>query len=262
MLPKPAHLGPRYGAQFADLGVVAAYPHRPPYPAETFEILVGLVTDAPRAVLDAGCGTGDLARRLAELVGRVDAVDPSAAMLALGRTLPGGAAPNLRWVLGAIEEAPLQPPYALVTAGESLHWMEWSVALPRFRAALSPAGYLALVGRETPGLPWAGDLLRLIQRYSTNREFQPYDLVEELEARSLFRVAGERRTAPVPFQQPVEAYVESIHSRNGFSRDRMTADAADAFDAAVRDLLWPFAHDAMLHLQIVGTVVWGEPQAP
>src|SRR5947207_15956107 len=96
MLPKPAHLGPRYGAQFADPSVVAAYPHRPPYPAEVFEILVGLVIDAPRAVLDAGCGTGDLARRLAELVDRGGAVGLAAAMLALGRTLLGGVAPHLR----------------------------------------------------------------------------------------------------------------------------------------------------------------------
>lgn len=263
MLPKPAHLGPVYAAQFADPSVAAAYPHRPQYPAETFDILAGLVTAAPRAVLDAGCGTGDLARPLAARADRVDAVDPSAAMLTLGRTLPGGDAPHLRWIHGTMEEAPLRPPYALITAGESLHWMDWAAVFPRFRAALAPAGYLAIVSRGSPDLPWWDDLLRTIQRYSTNKEFQPYDLLVELDARSLFRVEGRRRTAPVPFRQSVDAYVESVHSRNGFSRDRMTAADADAFDAAARALVTPYAaDDGLLHMQVVGSVVWGEPQAP
>src|SRR3712207_7136062 len=41
----------------------------------------------------------------------------------------------------------------------------------------------------------------------------------------------------VPFRQPIADYVESIHSRNGFSRERMTREAAAAFDAAVHDLV-------------------------
>ena len=92
MLPKPKHLGPEYAAQFADRSVVAAYRHRPPYPAEVFEVLAGLIAATPyttRAVLDAGCGTGDVARNLVSRVDRLDAVDPSAAMLEAGRPLPG-----------------------------------------------------------------------------------------------------------------------------------------------------------------------------
>src|SRR5262249_55186769 len=63
--PKPDHLGPEYAAQFGDPSVVAAYRHRPPYPAEVFDILVGLIADEPRAVLDVGTGTGEIARGLA-----------------------------------------------------------------------------------------------------------------------------------------------------------------------------------------------------
>lgn len=261
MLPKPAHLGPRYGAQFADPSVVAAYDQRPPYPAEVFTLLTALLPAAPQIVLDAGCGSGDLARPLAALVGRVDAVDPSAAMLARGRTRPGGDAATLQWLQGTIEEAPLRPPYTLITAGESLHWMEWAIVLPRFRAALDPAGFLAIVERATPDLPWWGAVLRLIQRHTTNREYQPYDLVAELTTRGLFRKAGRRQTAPQPFRQSVDAYIESIHSRNGFSRARMTRAAADEFDAAVRAVVAPFAQDDELHMQVVGTVIWGTPLA-
>lgn len=62
MRPKPAHLAPDYGARF---GVAAAYRHRPPYPPATLDLLAALVVDAPRAVLDAGCGRGEPARPLA-----------------------------------------------------------------------------------------------------------------------------------------------------------------------------------------------------
>jgi SAM-dependent methyltransferase len=98
MQPKSKHLGPAYAAQFQDAAVVAAYPTRPPYPPEVFEILAGLITIEPRVVLDVGCGTGDVARRLAPLVARVDAMDVSWRMIARGRTLLAGDAPNLRWI--------------------------------------------------------------------------------------------------------------------------------------------------------------------
>src|SRR6266516_2423845 len=114
MEPKPKGWASRYAAWFDAASVVARYDARPPYPAETFAKLSALAMDKPRAVLDAGCGTGELARGLAPVLGRVDAIDRSAVMLERGRTLPGGAAPNLRWIHAEIEDAPLDPPYALV----------------------------------------------------------------------------------------------------------------------------------------------------
>ena len=259
MQPKPNHLGPEYAAQFQDAAVVAAYPTRPPYPAEVFAILAELITTEPRHALDVGCGTGDVARRLAPLVGRLDAVDISRRMIARGQTLPSGDSPNLRWIVGGVEEAPLEPPYALITAGESLHWMDWPVALPRLRAALAPGAYLALVSRAEEPTPWSDALLQLIARYSTNRDYQPYDLTHELAARGLFATVGERQTAPAPFAQSVDAYIESIHSRNGFSRDRMSAADAAAFDAGVRELVAPHTRAGQLHLQIAASVIWGVP---
>ena len=87
MLPKPKHLAPEYGAQFQDPAIVAAYHHRPPYPpGSSLSWPVG-----PRGagrVLDLGCGTGDVARPLAPLVARVDAVDISPPMIAKGAACP------------------------------------------------------------------------------------------------------------------------------------------------------------------------------
>lgn len=261
MRPKPAHLGAPYAAQFQDAAVVVAYPHRPPYPAEVYERLAALLA-VPAAVLDLGCGTGDLARPLAarlEGVARIDAVDVSAPMLTLARSLPGGDRPNLRWILGAAEDAPLSPPYGLVTAGESLHWMSWEVVLPRCRALLAPDALLAIVEREEMPQPWTAALVQLIQRYSTNHDFAPYNLIHELTSRDLFAPTGQHTTAPVAFRQSLGGYVESIHSRNGFSRDRMSPAAAAAFDAEVRALLARHFPSGRVELAVRAQLTWGLP---
>ncbi len=102
--PKPKHLGPEYGAQFSDPSVASAYRFRPPYPDELYTLLEGLLVDAPRLVLELGCGLGEIARRLATQTDRVDAVEPSHAMLAIARTLPGGGRQNVHWFCCTAEE--------------------------------------------------------------------------------------------------------------------------------------------------------------
>lgn len=260
MESKPAHLGDGYAAQFSDPSVVAAYPMRRPYPPAVFPLLADLVAAPPGRVLDLGCGTGDVARGLVPLVDRVDAVDVSAAMIGLGRALPGGDHPRLRWIPGRAEEAALDPPYGLATAGEALHWMEWQVLLPRLHRLLVPGGVLALVERRE-AQPWDPAALQLIDRYSTNRDFRPYDLVDELVRRRLFTLLGETRTEPETSHQTIARYVESVHSRNGFSRDRMTREAAERFDRELTALLLPFAEQGTLAIRTAGQIRWGLPAA-
>jgi SAM-dependent methyltransferase len=262
-IPKPKHLGPDYASQFADPAVVAAYHHRPRYPSGVFSVLRDLLPAAPRTVLDLGCGTGDIARPLAEMVDAVDAVDRSPGMIERGRGLPGGDRPELTWILGEAEDVAWpRPSYGLVTAGESLHWMDWDRLLPRLSDLLAPDRYLALIGRNELPTPWHDDVLTLIQRYTTNRDFQPYSVIAELEQRGLFEERGTQPTDPLRVRQSIQSYVESIHSRNGFSRDRMTTDAAAAFDRAVAQLLATHAPAGTLHFEVVGNVTWGRPRTP
>src|SRR5258708_3436158 len=61
--------------------------------------------------------------------------------------------PSLRWMLGAVEEVQFGAAYGLVTAGESLHWMDWEVVLPRFAEVLTTTGVLAIAGRSWDGPP-------------------------------------------------------------------------------------------------------------
>ncbi len=56
-IPKPKHLGTEYADQFKDRSVADAYVNYPPYAAEVFQVLDGLIQDEPGIVLDVGCGT-------------------------------------------------------------------------------------------------------------------------------------------------------------------------------------------------------------
>ena len=239
---------------------MAAYHHRPPYPVEVFDILAGLLKGEPRHVLDVGCGIGYLARPFVEYVERLDAVDFSRHMIEKGQSLPNGDHPHLRWIYGPVEDVLLEPPYALVTAGESLHWMEWNIVLPRFHQILTEGGYLAIVEHETLPDPWYLALREIIPHYTTNKDFQPYDLIDELEQRDLFQKMGEKSTLPVPFVQSVDDYIESFHSRNGFSRDRMEPAQADAFDREARRILLRSHSDGVMSLQVVASIKWGVPK--
>jgi SAM-dependent methyltransferase len=256
--PKPGHLAPEFAAQYQDEGTARAYPSRPPYPAGVFDVLVDLLDPTTPDVLDAGAGTGDVARPLAERVRRVDALDPSAAMTAVGRSLPGGDRANLRWVHGDGETGPLSPPYGLVTAGQSLAWMEWSVVLPRWKSAMTSAARVALVERRNDDAGWWSSIRPIVPRYSTNRGFRGYDLVQEVVDRGLFVVEGRRTVEGVPARRTVERILEGLHSMNGLTRARMGA-AADAFDEEVRDVLAPFARDGTVEERVGAEVTWGRP---
>jgi hypothetical protein len=72
-------------------------------------------------------------------------------------------------------------------------------------------------------------------------------------------VRGTQTTAPIAFIQPLAGYIESYHAMNGFSRDRMTAEAAAGFDAAVHALVTPFCPDGQVRLEVTATVTWGVP---
>jgi SAM-dependent methyltransferase len=261
MSARPEFWGARHSERFTDPAIIAAYRYRPPYPDALLDRLVALMTDEPRAVLDVGCGPGNLARPLLRYATRVDAVDISPGMIALGKILPGGDDPRLNWFVGSAEDVPLDPPYALVTAGASLHWMDWEIALPRFHDVLTPNGSLAIVGvDEADGEPWTPAIRAIIPRYSTNPDFQPFDLIGEIERRRLFEKRGEYTTGPEPLVRSVSDFIEWFHSMSSFSRDLMTPEAVVAFDAALRDAVAPYVRDGKLDTHVVGRVVWGKPQ--
>jgi uncharacterized protein YndB with AHSA1/START domain/SAM-dependent methyltransferase len=240
-------------------GVVTAYQHRPPYPDSVFDILTGLITDTPRTVLDLGAGEGALARPLAGLVDQVDAVDISAAMISAGRLRPGGKAANLRWILGAAETAPLRGPYALVTAGASMHWMRWRETFERLAPVMTGAAFLAIVGHgHDDDAPWTSELDKVITRHSRSPAYDPgFRLVDALTETGLFEMAGQVATEPVPFRQRTVDYVEYLHSTSSLAREWMSPEESAAFDRAIAELVAPYETDGWLDMAVAANVTWG-----
>jgi ubiquinone/menaquinone biosynthesis C-methylase UbiE len=259
MLSRPESHGEQHAVRFQDQSVVDRYNLRPAYPPETFHFLSALIADEPRAVLDVGCGTGNIARPLADYVARIDAVDWSLPMLARARTLPGGNSPKIRWLHGRAEEVETEPPYALITAGESLHWMEWGIVLPRFARQLTTHGVLAIVYIVEQPVPWREGLRLIRQRFTTNPSYVPFDWIALLEQYQLFQKMGERKTLPVSMRQTVEDYIAAQHAHSGLSLDAMTGEQAAQFDTEMQALLAPFAPEGWLSLHVVSGITWGKP---
>jgi trans-aconitate methyltransferase len=170
----------------------------PPYPAEVFDVLESLL-DEPTHVLDIGAGEGALARPLIARgrIARLDAVEPSLDLIAAACELPGGCHPDLHWIAGAVDSAPLNPPYSLITAGPRLYWLPWKRTMARLAEVLADHGVMAIVDHadHRPPLPVA----------------------EELIARGLFRKTGEHRTLPLPYApddaQPVDVVATVVWGR-------------------------------------------------
>jgi SAM-dependent methyltransferase len=103
---------------------------------------------APALVLDAGCGAGALASRLAGRAGRVDAIDLSPVMIDLARARRPPAA-GVRWIHGDLLDPglPLAPGgYDAVTALSSLHHLPLIPGLTRLASLVRPGGVLAVIG--------------------------------------------------------------------------------------------------------------------
>ncbi|MBX5449674.1 class I SAM-dependent methyltransferase [Thermogemmatispora sp.] len=242
--------------RFQEHHLVERYHLRPPYPPETFVILRGLIVDEPRVVLDLGCGIGNIARPLASFVDRVDAVDSSLAMLERARELPGGEAPTIRWLHGRAEDVVLSPPYALVTAGMSLHWMDWKQVLPRLARVLTPRGLLAILNVQQ-AMPWQQAYRQIRRRFAGGFPALKPNLVAEFERYGLFRLLGERQTAPLLMRQSIEEYIAAQYAYSSLAG--LDSEQRASFEREMRELLRPFASGGLLSFEVTATVAWGKP---
>lgn len=256
---KPESWSKERARSFLDQDTVKAYRLRAPYPDETFRILRELIKDEPRHVLDVGCGTGAVARNILNFVDRVDALDPSAAMIEEGKKMPRGDSPKICWILGNAEDVELNPPYAQIVAAMSIHWLDWNVVMERFGRMLTPEGYFVIIYNSFGSLPWEEEL-RALRRRTRGYEYpRPTGAAGELEKAGLFTICGERETAPVIFRQKIEDYIEQFHSRSDMARVKMGTKAAAEFDKNLRELLTRYVSNDTMELKVHAQITWGKP---
>jgi trans-aconitate 2-methyltransferase len=113
------------------------------------ELVRRVRAEAPRSVVDLGCGDGSLTATLAERW-------PSAAVLGLDSSesmLAGApAGPRLRFAVGRIEEWVPDGPVDVLVSNAALQWVPSQLdLLPRLVGTLAPGGWLAV---QVPG-NWA-----------------------------------------------------------------------------------------------------------
>ncbi|WP_406116219.1 class I SAM-dependent methyltransferase [Kitasatospora purpeofusca] len=112
--------------------------------------------------LDIGCGTGRFARRLAHLGIEVDAIDPSAEVIAEARALSGRIAGDRspRFQHADVTEVELpKGHYDFISCLASIHHMPFDT-VAALRDALAPGGVLVILGcyPERTRLDWAWSL--------------------------------------------------------------------------------------------------------
>jgi SAM-dependent methyltransferase len=246
------------GTAFQATTVANAYRHRPPYPEEAVSHLIDLLGDGPRLVLDAGCGTGKLARALAARV------DPSEAMLAVGQSLAGGDDSRIRWIHAAVEDAALSGPYGLIVAGASVHWFDLDVALPQLAEQLEPGAIFARVdGDGAYDAPWEATEVELFMDLGERRTGRRPNLrpastapVRILE-HPLFIHQRTLSLEPFEFEQSVDDYIACQFSRASLSRETLGPELSERMDRELRALLEPHTTNRIVHYDVRFLLEWG-----
>ncbi|TXS74326.1 class I SAM-dependent methyltransferase [Streptomyces sp. me109] len=160
-------------------GEVAEYyaKFRRGYPSELFDALqaaFALTTDD--AVLDLGCGTGQLAVPLASRVRSVIGMDPEPDMLRLARqSAAGRGVTNATWVVGGDTDVPAlgkvagPRSLAMTVIGQALHWMRHEDLFHDLKPLLRPQGGIAVVTNGTPlwlqDTSWSRALRTCLERH-------------------------------------------------------------------------------------------------
>ena len=151
----------------------SAAPHylrgRPPY-AEALVATVAQVCrlDGSGALLDLGCGPGQLARAFRPHMGSALGIDPEPEMLALARRMTEAAGLEVAFQQGSSADlGPALAPLRLVTIGRAFHWMDRVETARQVERLLVPGGALVLFSTDHPAMPdnaWRADYQAVLER--------------------------------------------------------------------------------------------------
>ena len=121
---------------------------RPGYPRELADFAATTAgAGAGSAVLEVGCGTGQLTERLAPLGCALTAIDVGASMIEVARErVTGGDVAFLAVSFEALEAG--EASFDLVISGAAFHWVDPEVRFRKAARLLRPGGWLAVAGYD------------------------------------------------------------------------------------------------------------------
>lgn len=249
---------------FEDAGVAECYKFRPPYVPDLSQLL-SEISGNHEIALDIGSGPGELAIPLADNFTRVTTIDRSASMLEAGIRSDAKRHPNINWIRGDAEYFDMESMYDLVTAGNSIHWMEHAVLFPKLAEG---SELVAIVSGDSPArLPCgSNDWVEFVSKWLEKLEnidpvrWRRYD-------HSGFSCEGERhehwmdikgkKVFPYLFRQSVDHFIEGQHSQASWSRAAMGNRLSSEFDLELRELISPHQKNGLLELDMETVVTWG-----
>jgi len=115
------------------------------YPRDIVEFAVATAAvGAGSAVLEVGCGTGQLTESLAGYGFRLTAIDIGPSMVAAAQRRRGG--PGLSFQVSSFEDfAAADASFDLIVSGTAFHWVDPEVRFRKPARLLRPGGWLALL---------------------------------------------------------------------------------------------------------------------
>jgi ubiquinone/menaquinone biosynthesis C-methylase UbiE len=118
---------------------------RPGYPAEIVDFLAATADVGPgSAVLEVGCGTGQLTRDLARIGLDLTAIDIGPAMIATARRALADAPVSLQ-ACSFEDFAAADSSFDLIVSATAFHWIDPEVRFSKAARLLRPGGWLALL---------------------------------------------------------------------------------------------------------------------
>jgi ubiquinone/menaquinone biosynthesis C-methylase UbiE len=121
---------------------------RPSYPNHVVEFITATAGLGPgAAILEIGCGTGQLTMRLTGNGYRLTAIDIGPSMIAAARQRVQDA--GVSFQVTSFEDLPAPDArFDLVISSAAFHWIDPEVAFSKSARLLRPGGWLALLGTE------------------------------------------------------------------------------------------------------------------
>jgi SAM-dependent methyltransferase len=225
---------------------------RPAYAAALFERVARLTNlQSNDAVLDLGCGPGQIALGFAPHAGPVTAIDPEPEMLRIAAASAEAAGRNIRFIEGSsFDLRPALGAFQLVAIGRAFHWMDRRDTLARLDRMIAAGGAVALFSDKHPEVPqnaWrkaydtvldkysAEDSARKLRKSDTFGSHETVLLTSPFSHLERIGVIEERAT-------PIADFDARLLSLSSVSRAQI-GDKADAMIAEFRAEMAPYVVD-------------------